>query len=471
MNEVVPSDGSLDPTVIFGSKEGVNNALVGIYGELRDYASGGQQNMYGIKSWQFNFEVRGNDLFSDPGNWWLYETNWSDNGYGRVATGGRTSVTWNMLYKTINNANAIILNTPNLQDGDAVKAPLIAEAKALRAYAYFCLARTYQFSYATNPDAPGVPIYTTPADAAVSGNPRAPLKEVYALIVSDLEEAVQNLPTTRIAKFRINKNVAAGLLAEVYQEMAMSDQTLWAKALANAETAMNGYPLMSAASYNDGFNTASNSEWIWGLMFNGTQSKSYAGWFGYIEPTNTPNTNFSARYNDIYVNSSFVANFTETDMRYKFLAAPGQSASLPWKRWVTIKFRDNATKSGDYVMMRAAEMHLIKAEAQAQMNNIPDAKTTLYALQLQRDPSAIKSAYTAKADVISEILLERRKELYGEEGWNYFDLKRYQLPLVRDGIHWSMLNIPANSNKWRWQFPQAEIDANKSLTSADQNPL
>ena len=56
-------------------------------------------------------------------------------------------------------------------------------------------------------------------------------------------------------------------------------------------------------------------------------------------------------------------------------------------------------------------------------------------------------------------------------GVQYFDLKRYQMPLVRDGNEWSLLNIPPDSNKWRWQLPQAEMDANKSLTSADQNPL
>jgi hypothetical protein len=56
-------------------------------------------------------------------------------------------------------------------------------------------------------------------------------------------------------------------------------------------------------------------------------------------------------------------------------------------------------------------------------------------------------------------------------GVEYFDLKRYQRPLVRDGIQWAMLNIPATDNRWRWQIPQTEMDANKALTAADQNPL
>jgi hypothetical protein len=93
-------------------------------------------------------------------------------------------------------------------------------------------------------------------------------------------------------------------------------------------------------------------------------------------------------------------------------------------------------------------------------------------LQSKRDPAAVRSGASTKDALINEILLERRKELYGEMGVQYFDLKRYQMPMVRDGNQWSsVVNVPPTDNRWRWQFPQAEMDANKSLTPADQNPL
>ena len=98
VDEVKPADGSLTGDVIFGSKTGVDNALTGVYYLMRNYASG-QQNMYGIKTIQFNFDLRGNDLISDPGNWWLYENNWTDNGYGRIATSARNAQIWNLFYK------------------------------------------------------------------------------------------------------------------------------------------------------------------------------------------------------------------------------------------------------------------------------------------------------------------------------------------------------------------------------------
>ena len=465
LDDIKPADGSLSDGVIFTSKTGVDNALTGIYYLFQQYVpDDARQNMFGLKTIQFNFDMRGNDLISDPSNWWTYENSWTENTYGRIATATRDEQIWNLFYKAINNANAIILNTPNIPEGDAVKNALIGEAKALRAYSYFWLARIYQFTYAKDPNAPGIPLYTAPASSSSNGNPRASLKDVYDLITSDLEFAVANLTTDRIDKYRINKNVAELILAEVYQELAMSDNTLWAKAISNAKAARVGYPLMSGGEYASGFNSVTNEEWLWGIQFNASQSLLYASFFGYIDPS--PSNN---RYQDIYVNTTFVNQFSATDVRNLFVPAPSQNAS--WQVWMTAKFRDNASFSGDLVLMRSAETYLIEAEGDAQMGQLDAAKDALYVLQLKRDPNAVRSTAPDKTTLINEILLERRKELYAEMGVQYFDLKRYQMPLVRDGNEWSLLNIPPDSNKWRWQLPQAEMDANKSLTSADQNPL
>ncbi len=472
VDEVKPADGTIPEDAIFTSKVGVDNALTGTYYLMRNYASG-QQNMYGIKTIQLNFDMRGNDMVADPNNWWLFENDWSDNGYGRVATAARNAQIWNLFYKVINNANAIILKTPAINETQAVKDVLIAEARALRAYAYFYLARIYQFTYAKDPNAPGVPLYTTPATTTSVGAARASLKDMYTLITSDLEYAVATMTSARVDKYRFNKNVAQGVLAEVYQEMAMSDATLWAKALTNAQNATAGFPLMSNAGYKDGFNSVSNAEWMWGLQFNASQSLSYASFFGYIEPINSPNTAFKQRYNCLYVNTTFVNLFTATDARNRFLPAVNQSAANPWKKWVTVKFQDNGTQTGDFVMMRSAEMYLIQAEALANTaGQLEAAKDALYILQKNRDPNAVRSSATDKNALIAEILIERRKELYAEMGAPYFDLKRYQQPLARDGNQWSsVVNVPATDNRWRWQIPQSEMDNNKQLVPGDQNPL
>ncbi|MEO7049594.1 MAG: RagB/SusD family nutrient uptake outer membrane protein, partial [Ferruginibacter sp.] len=252
---------------------------------------------------------------------------------------------------------------------------------------------------------------------------------------------------------------------EVDQELAMADNSLWPKAISNAQAARVGYPLMTGAEYAAGFNSVTNQEWLWGIQFNASQSLSFASFFGYIDPTAN-----NARYKDIYVNTSFVDQFSATDVRNLFVPAPAQN--FFWQIWQTAKFVDNASFSGDLVLMRSAETYLIEAEGNAQMGQLEAAKDALYILQLKRDPNAVRSTATNKQALIDEILFERRKELYGEMGVQYFDLKRYQAPLVRDGNQWSSVkNVPADDNRWRWQLPQSEMDANKSLTAADQNPL
>jgi hypothetical protein len=44
-------------------------------------------------------------------------------------------------------------------------------------------------------------------------------KDVYALIVADMTKAVDGLTTSRLGKSYINKSVANGILAQVYQVM------------------------------------------------------------------------------------------------------------------------------------------------------------------------------------------------------------------------------------------------------------
>lgn len=468
IDEVGPANGDVSDGVIFTSKIGVENAMTGIYGLMQSYIpSSGRQNMYGMKTIQFNFDMRGNDFVADPANWWLYENDWSDNAYGRIATSARNEQIWRLYYKCIHNANAIVEKTGAIPEGDAVKNQLIGEARALRAYCYFQLARIYQFTYAKDINAPGIPVSTALPSADNTGGIRNTMKDVYTQITSDLEFAATNLTANRTNKYRINKNVAQMMLAEVYQEMAMADATLWAKAVSNAQAARTGFTLMSGTDYAAGFNNAANAEWMWALQFNASQSLSYASFFGYIDPT-AANT----RYKCIYINDAFVNLFTNTDVRKLFPAAPGQSATTPWKKWQTRKFVDNASFSGDQVLMRAAESYLIEAEGLAQQNQLEPAKDALFVLQKQRDASAVRSTAATKDALINEILVERRKELYGEIGVEYFDLKRYQRPLARTGNHWSStINLAATSNKWRWQIPQVEMDANKLLTTADQNPL
>ncbi|MBC9909555.1 RagB/SusD family nutrient uptake outer membrane protein [Chitinophaga varians] len=476
LNTPSPEDGNLTDNIIFSNKAGAESAMTGIYWIFRsenyngyggDPNNSGNLTCRGLQTTMFFYEVRGNDVFEGLRSWWRWETAWEENASGRIQTGSRTRQIWDMFYKAINNANAIIKYTPGITGAsDAEKATLIAEAKALRAYSYFWLARSYQYTYAKNPNAAGVPLYTEPASKDSKGNPRAPLKEVYQLILSDLEEATTKLTDARTEKFRINKNVAQGILAEVYQEMAMSDPALWQKAVDNAKAARDGFPLMSNTSYASGFNDLSNPEWMWGFPVPEDQSLTYYSQYSFMDVN-------SGYYRNIFFNNDFVNSYSATDARRALFIDNGDNPAAPARRWSSRKYRSRLATSitGDILVMRAAEMYLIEAEGLAQQGKLAEAIDVLFAIQALRDPAAVKPpASIGKDALIDLILLERRKEMYGEAGVYYFDLKRYQRNLVRTGNHPYLLNIAATDPRWLIQIPISEMDANDKINPEDQNP-
>ena len=115
-------------------------------------------------------------------------------------------------YNEIAAANDVIKAYPaDTEDKDAIHQ--IAQARAIRAYSYLNLAPYFQFSYETSADKPCVPIVTE-ATTDFTNNPRATVAQVYELILSDLNYAVENLADfTRPDKSRIDQKVAYGLRA------------------------------------------------------------------------------------------------------------------------------------------------------------------------------------------------------------------------------------------------------------------
>lgn len=463
INKAEPHSGTVTPNVLYVNEQSINNAVVGSIGLLRDYYYDRHVTV-GLRYYYLGFDFMGNDIVSNPGQWWTYESWWRES--ITAATGYQTGYHWAMFYKIINDVNTKIAGIEGSSVSQDIKNKYIAELRAIRGLSYFCLAREYQFSYANVADVnttPCVPIYTEPTTAQTKGNDRASVKAVYDQILSDLNFAVDNLTEVRTAKFRINKNVALGFRANVHLEMRN-----WAAAETDARNARAGYPLMDKTTYQStGFNSITTPEWIWGFPFQPDQAWGYASLFSHTDIFRPQNG-----YKNFFVNDTFVALFSPTDMRNVFVTpSPQFSAAKTWAKNGARKFQDRQPNAdGDWVMMRAAEMYLIEAEAMAQQpTKAAQGAALLYELQKQRDPNAVQSANTGQA-LVDEILVERRKELYGEIGTEYFDLKRYNRPMVRNGNHalTHTFTIAAGNNRWNFQIPQAEFDRNPNIKV--QNP-
>ncbi|MEG2494095.1 MAG: RagB/SusD family nutrient uptake outer membrane protein, partial [Mucinivorans sp.] len=129
----------------------------------------------------------------------------------------------------------------------------------------------------------------------------------------------------------------------------------------------------------------------------------------------------------------------------------------------------------DDYLIRASEMVLIQAECFARLGADAEAQRMLFLLQSTRDPKAVQPTATGNA-LIENILVERRKELYGEIGVEYFDLYRLRRPLVRSGNHddVKLFTVPSaetNPEMWMLQIPQQENQSNPNNSEKDNNPV
>ncbi len=480
INDVTPTN-SATAGDVYASPDAVRVYFNGIYRSMRsqwqstDASAGGSTDTWGYNSVMLARDVKGMDIVM-PYNSWYYFDYQNDN---REPTYRRTRFTWYFFYELINQVNTLIAGVQNSSTiTDAQKTPLIAEARALRAYFYFELVREFQFTYLKDPTAPGVPVYTDPASGTnLEGKPRGTVQQVYDQINDDIQFAVQNLSTDRDLKSQVNLNVAWGMAARIDLE-----QGKWADAATAAQNARDGLSL-DASGYPSNYNGLTSDEVIWGFpqtTENGGQSLYYGTPSSFFEQTGNG-------YDAFWMSEELVDQFSTTDVRNTFYVYDPDPTAADYV--ATNKFGTSGSgytvdmlngqteelKTIDFNeslnMMRVGEMYLIEAEAKARQN-ASDAGDVLFALQSNRDPAAVKSGNTGPA-LIDEILLERRKELYGELGIDWLDAKRLQLPIDRSTSNHPAPNdyiLPANDPAFNLKIPQTEIQANKALSPSDQNP-
>ncbi len=448
LDEPKPTD-SLTSDAIYSSTEGVDAYISGIYRNMRgqyeydtDVAT---TDVGGIYSMYFARVIKGSDLIQN--SWYNFDYA-NDN---REPTYRRVRVTWQFLYDMVNHANTLIEGVTNGTLSDSDKAIYIAHGKALRAYFYFQLALEYQLSYAVDPNAPAPPLYDK---VELEAKGMSTLEEMYTLILSDINDAIADLPESRLGKSYINKSVAYGLKARIL--MAMNKD--WDQVEAAAKAAYGGNPdnALHANEYTDGFDDIEASEWLWGMDQQADQSNYY-----YVAP-HAFTDHYADAYYGSYVDANFVATFSPTDVRNLFQNLYEMPAGS-FQEYVTSKFVFSF--SADIPIMRTAEMILIEAEALYHLNKPTEAHDLLFKLQSNRDSEAIKSSATGNA-LLEEILLERRKEMYGEFGVQWFDAKRLQRGITRGTNHRVVVNLEPNDKRFYLKIPQTEIDSNQNIDAS-----
>lgn len=460
---------SVDDADVFLTTSGAQSALNGCYFQMRAYNSGGvdRGDDYGIPSIQMISDVSGVDVMSNGSGWYGFVYNYWGETQANIFRSGQL---WTFHYRLINNLNSVIAYVDQSEGADQDKKYIKGQALAMRAWAYFDLARLFQHTYAIAKDMPGLPIYTEPTKEGTEGKPRGTLEQTYAQIVSDLtaaEPLMEGFVRSSSYPNVFNQAVVQGVMAQVYQVM-----NNWPKAEEYAKKVLAAYPLTTEKDYSNGFNDHLVPSWIWSIKQTEEQNMSdyspFAMWYN--------NTRKCWTFACFILSDQFVELFDEEDIRAKQFErwTSGQGETLK-EFWVSFKFRDNEDCRGSMVVMRSDEMLLNAAEACARQGKEADAKALLWELQDLRNA---KRTEATGDDLIEAILKERRKELYGE-GFALFDMVRNQKGLERTGNHldWGgLITLPARSWRFVFQLPGSEMKNNKALVdevwpAGDQNPF
>jgi hypothetical protein len=298
----------------------------------------------------------------------------------------------------------------------------------------------------------------------------------------------------------VNQQVAYGIRARVNLV-----KEKWGDAASDAENAMQGFGFLSRNDVSKpSFNSADASSWMWAVLMNPAiisnnlatwQSKlsSFTG-YGYTTAVGMYKCINVLLWNKISSTDVRKGWWVDDQLNSQLLNGlswpgyPGQpigplqiaDIKMPFLPYTNVKFgpyKDeigNEDNAGDWCLMRAEEMLLIRVEGLAKDGHAGEAKALLESfVQAYRDPSYTCTASSMDA-LQNEAWLQRRIELWGE-GFAFYDRHRLKRNMVRvaTGIdsnfpeEWRF-NMRADDGWLLNRIPSSEINANDGI-SEDQN--
>lgn len=512
IDEIVPESGTMlasqvketnliAPTRAEASFTGLFTQLgkpLSVYGF--SYGSYGRADDWAFPAMFFSNDLESADaIIADSGyNWFSVCGEYSS----RNANYANPYIRYSVPYKLIADVNTFVSSYPeDVTDENAIR--MIAQARALRAYAYLMLAPAFQFSYSTSADKPCVPIVTEQT-TDFTNNPRATVKEVYDLIIEDLNYAVEHLAGyARSSKMNIDQNVAYGLRARANLNMGN-----YAAAAADAEKAAQGYEPASISEVSTpSFKDISEHNWIWGYDMTSDIAKrdkaaTASSWLrsfsgdGYAAATQCYTCINVLLWNKITNDDVRKGWWVDADLQsplldgLTWLVDGKQISDIPnleitdvkmvFLPYTNVKFGCNTigtkTNDEDFPFMRVEEMILIQAEGYAKSGNESKARQILTDfVSKYREPSY--SADERGLSLADEIWFQRRVELWGE-GFGIYDVKRLNKPMVRfhQGEETNQpdnfcFNMAADDGWLLMRFPQAEMNTNFAIVDNTDGSL
>lgn len=383
------------------------------------------------------------------------------------ATNAKVALVWSQYMAMAGNATNVIENLRLMKGGatDQERNDVMAEAKFIRAWALFDMVRLYGDLPMVLQIIPTITAENLDMWYPVMYPQRASVEDVYTQIFKDLnEETVSHLPSKNTGAFQATKGAAYGLLAKVYATYKDVGERNYQQVVSYCDKVMaEGYRLGSdfnalwdpdnkftSESIFEVYYTADSPNWAyWTLL---KEDDGSVTWRRYCTPTH-----------------DLVAKFLPNDQRY--------AASIQWKKapydayWsadnypFSYKIRE---KNSDIILMRLADIMLLKAEALVELGQSAEAIDIVNEIRSRAGLTGnLLNRTISQSAARLAVENERQLELY-MEGQRWYDLVRNNRLLdVMKG------HKDKNGNKlfpglqdYRalWPIPQGELDKNTNLT-------
>ncbi len=428
---VPPPTSQIIAEQVFSSDKSVNSAMAGVYTNLISgngqaaatslFAGGLTSFLCGLSSDEL--------VMSMPNS--PYSTLFYNYNANHVIAGGDasgTSVTgivsfsdyiWSSAYLAISGANSVINGIAASQSAalhDSVKTMITAEAKGVRAFCYFNLVNLFG----------NIPLYLTSEPVLEQTAAQVPSQAVMTQIIQDLKDAHDNLPATysvsQGSRIRFSKWAASALLAKVYLYNKEYDD-----AIAAATEVINS-PLYSLeGNLNNVFLVKSN-EAIWQLQqnVNNTSSRNAVPEATLFLP-NPLNTGLET----VSLSPQLLSAFETGDQRRaKWVDSTVFVYTTPITAYFPFKYKTglyNGVVGGAateyYMVLRLAELYLIRAEAEVNLGKTDVAVSDLNMIRMRAGLAALSSSLT-QTETIAAVAHERQVELFCEWGNRWLDLIR-----------------------------------------------
>lgn len=331
-----------------------------------------------------------------------------------------TDQAWFTYYRMILFANITLNELDKLIGKEEDRIYLKGECHAIRAYAYFMLINLYAQPYeqATAASTPGVPINNLVSTEDVK-IPRAKLSENYALIIDNLNQAIEafNATPKKAGIFRWNLRATELLASRVHLYMKEYDKAIeHATKLLELSPQLYNLERKKKEDASSAFLNSQNPE----ILF------SYGSYF-------IPYFAAGARAG-FPVSDNLMGAYSTGDCRYNlkdgaFIRRIGFFISN--RKIVPCKNEDPGISQVFGFALRTAEAYLNRAEAYAEKGEIAQAMADLNTLRRHRFLAANYRELNAatKEEAVELVRKERRLELCFEQH-RWFDLRRWDRPEI-----------------------------------------